>query len=521
MNARNEQALAEALIRELGKDILAPRKNGPQHDYYIGLAYLYGIDVEIDRAVAFSLIKRSAERGYAPAMEKLTEMYRNGDGVGVDYSEALAWQRLLVEKYRTRLKEKGCKFLDYIHYFGVLSTLFDYLFEYGATSEINQVCNDALVIANNLYAKAPGPLSRYYVAMIHFTLAEYYVQCGRFDAALENAHKSRELREKNSEEEWSYNEDLLPVYSLIEHIYHSLGDTKNRAIYREKIARLKETINEPLSETDFAFDVFKKVGAIMSEDGIHLEEYDGALEILKQKYKRNRSDENLRSLGQGYSIYATRLSSELRKQRRMPGLPPSLSTGSTYAFGGENGPAKKLSLFVEVINLNRKSIEIYEDIVKRTGVVTDLRNLATNHRKMAEFILDILSEFDTGDEKVASYYADADRHFKRSIELYSEVVRRTDYIDDKSNLAEIIAQRVTHVARMYNLALVGEEALHEGLALLEEGMKIANELLSLVKSVDHESVFHSICLAFSNIYLALGDKEKAEYYDNLALISQN
>ena len=169
VNARNEQALAEALIRELGKDILAPRKNGPQHDYYIGLAYLYGIDVEIDRAVAFSLIKRSAERGYAPAMEKLTEMYRNGDGVGVDYSEALAWQRLLVEKYRTRLKEKGGKFLDYVHYFGVLSTLFDYLFEYGATSEINQVCDDALVFANNLYAKAPGPLSRYYVAMIHFT----------------------------------------------------------------------------------------------------------------------------------------------------------------------------------------------------------------------------------------------------------------------------------------------------------------------------------------------------------------
>ena len=356
--------------------------------------------------------------------------------------------------------------------------------------------------------------------MIHFTLAEYYLQRGRFDAALENAHKSRELREQNREEEWSDNEDLIPVYSLIEHIYHLLGDTKNRTIYREKTARLKEAVNVPLSETEFAFDVLKKDVGMMSEDGMHLDEYDGALEILEQKYKRNRSDENLRSLGQGYSTYASHLSSALRKQRRMTGLPATLSTGSTYAFDGENGQAEKLSLFNEVINLNKNSIEIYEDIVKRTGVVADLRNLASKCREMAEFILDILPEFDTGDERIASYRADADQYFKRSIELYSEVVRRTDYIDDKSNLAEIIAQRVANIAKMYDLALVGEDFLHEGLALLEEGMKIANELLSLVKSSEHEFVFDSICLAFCDIYLALGNNEKAEYYKSLASISQ-
>ena len=62
-----------------------------EHNFLIGLAYLEGIDVEIDRARGLSLIESSAEAGLAEAMEKLYFMYYNGQGVDCDYDKGLYW----------------------------------------------------------------------------------------------------------------------------------------------------------------------------------------------------------------------------------------------------------------------------------------------------------------------------------------------------------------------------------------------------------------------------------------------
>ncbi len=94
-------ALTAALSEKLGG--LARRENDgdPLHNYYIGLAYLAGIDVEIDHPRAISLIIPSAEAGVAPAMEKLAFMYRHGEGVQRDHTKAVYWQRKYVEAKKT------------------------------------------------------------------------------------------------------------------------------------------------------------------------------------------------------------------------------------------------------------------------------------------------------------------------------------------------------------------------------------------------------------------------------------
>lgn len=58
------------------------------HDYYIGLAYLYGIDVEKDKEKAIELITKEANNGNIKARETLASMHRNGIGVDVDYESA-------------------------------------------------------------------------------------------------------------------------------------------------------------------------------------------------------------------------------------------------------------------------------------------------------------------------------------------------------------------------------------------------------------------------------------------------
>lgn len=84
------------------KDIVFGADDGDLwHNYYIGTAYLNGIDVEVDFDKALYMITFSASYGLPEAMEKLASMYRNGEGVDVDYQKALFWQ----ENFSDKLQE--------------------------------------------------------------------------------------------------------------------------------------------------------------------------------------------------------------------------------------------------------------------------------------------------------------------------------------------------------------------------------------------------------------------------------
>ena len=65
--------------------------NDPEHNMLIGLAYLDGIDVEIDVERGIEMITFAAEAGVPEAMDKLFNMYKEGDRVTVDYYQALKW----------------------------------------------------------------------------------------------------------------------------------------------------------------------------------------------------------------------------------------------------------------------------------------------------------------------------------------------------------------------------------------------------------------------------------------------
>ena len=87
---------------------LALRENDadPAHTYFIGLAYLAGIDVEVDKKRGSNLICDAARRGLPEAMEKLVAMYRTGDGMARDYTAAARWQRILADERRTEWESR-------------------------------------------------------------------------------------------------------------------------------------------------------------------------------------------------------------------------------------------------------------------------------------------------------------------------------------------------------------------------------------------------------------------------------
>ena len=69
-----------------------PRTDTPQQHYLMGLAYLTGVDVEVDTQKALALLEQAAQEQQPQAMLALANMYRCGNGVALDYERAVHWQ---------------------------------------------------------------------------------------------------------------------------------------------------------------------------------------------------------------------------------------------------------------------------------------------------------------------------------------------------------------------------------------------------------------------------------------------
>ena len=102
VDAHDAEALSRALAHALPSATLP---DTPERLFYLGLAYLSGIDVETDYARALSLITAAAESGHSEAIEKLAEMYEHGVGVGRDVKRAVHWQRVRHAQREAALSE--------------------------------------------------------------------------------------------------------------------------------------------------------------------------------------------------------------------------------------------------------------------------------------------------------------------------------------------------------------------------------------------------------------------------------
>lgn len=87
----NDEESKERFLQSIMKIATSANDHDPEHNFLIGLAYLEGIDVEINRERGVALITKAAEAELPEAMEKLYEMYSKGESVQIDYREALMW----------------------------------------------------------------------------------------------------------------------------------------------------------------------------------------------------------------------------------------------------------------------------------------------------------------------------------------------------------------------------------------------------------------------------------------------
>lgn len=98
-DAHNEAELSEALLDSIKRMAIKKNDNSPEHNFFIGLAYLGGVDIEVNRERALELIVGAANRDLPEAMVKLISMYTDGVGVSQNQSEVKKWSKKLADYY--------------------------------------------------------------------------------------------------------------------------------------------------------------------------------------------------------------------------------------------------------------------------------------------------------------------------------------------------------------------------------------------------------------------------------------
>ncbi len=99
--------LSEAFTRSpIHKHIaLRTHDSDPEHVFFIGLAYLNGINVEPDYQKAIDLITQAAHSGLPEAMRKLIFCYHNGQGVERNFLTEIVWREALTKHFLNKYEE--------------------------------------------------------------------------------------------------------------------------------------------------------------------------------------------------------------------------------------------------------------------------------------------------------------------------------------------------------------------------------------------------------------------------------
>ncbi len=139
------QSLSEQFTELAKKFAMADNDNDPEHLFFIGLAYLSGIDVEVDYEKALALITKAAQGELPEAIEKLVAMYRSGEGVTRRYEKAIEWQQALV-KVKEKAFAKNCTYDSFVDLFNTVWRLGDYQKELVRLEKANETYRKMLAL---------------------------------------------------------------------------------------------------------------------------------------------------------------------------------------------------------------------------------------------------------------------------------------------------------------------------------------------------------------------------------------
>ncbi|MBQ8682951.1 MAG: tetratricopeptide repeat protein [Clostridia bacterium] len=384
-DAHDESALSAALLAAVQKLAIAENDHSPEHNFFIGLAYLNGIDVEVDHDRALALITGAAESGLVAAVKKLVNMYRSGTGVDRNYRTAIHWQEKLVA-----IREKAYAACIEAKKTDVLLSLEDLFSDDGDFSQA-QLLHDLfweLIDSGKFYCELgrPGLAKKVYLKLLQYLENFDYDKTGdsmqyKFflcymnlgdacrdmeDIADAEAYylQGQQIAKTNAEKG---NERFLERMSLIHNrlglCYARKGDWEKARYYHEKQLEqdeaLAEKTGEPAERRNLAVSCIN-LGDVC--------EGEKKLEVAFTYYERSLH-------------IRLQLAEELGEEIDLTNL------AVTYSRLGRN--SKKRKCYEQAKDYYQKALEIQEQMADKIGTVQSRQQLAVEYSNVGQLFRDM------------------------------------------------------------------------------------------------------------------------------------
>ena len=241
----SDEEAFRAGLKEAVKKIARTENGDPEHNFLIGMAYLDGVDMEINPEKGMLLITEAAEKGLPDAMIALSDIYGAGKGTERNLDKQTIWGEKALDKLQNLYGTGDQRCIDYQL---KIAELYEQIGCYDDAQAIyekipnsrDNVYEDSKISISGGYLKAKYGLARIY--KIHGNLR------GLYDLAVDlEILASKGLKNKNGEEQGDAKESedysvdtLILSYELQALVLDSLCKYAEHLEVQKKILKLLE-----------------------------------------------------------------------------------------------------------------------------------------------------------------------------------------------------------------------------------------------------------------------------------------
>ncbi len=475
INAHDDIELKKSFAQAFSAYALRENDTDPAHNYLIGLAYLEGIDVEINHERAAELITSSAEAELPEAMEKLIEMYRSGEGVKRNHETALMWQKRLAELYKRRfLQDKNDDNASCME--NALWNLGDYCMTLGKLKD-----------AKETYCTM--------FEMLQYIDAQWKVRgisvcCNKFGdiaKAEQNLALAKEYYEKGLEISKKLADRIgtVQAYRDLSVSYGKLGDIakdeQNLAEakeYYEKDLEISKKLAESTGTSEALRDLstsYNRLGDIAKVEqklAFAKAYYEKGLEISKKLAESAGTAQALRDLSISYEKLGNIAQAEQKLAKAKGYYEKGLEISKKLAES--TGTAQTLrDLSINYNNLGdiakaeqnltlakeyyEKGLEIFKKLAESTGTPKALRDLSINYNNLGEI-------------------AQAEQNFTLAKEYYEKYSDINKKLTESMSTAEALRELSVSYERLGEIAQA-EQNIAKAKKYYEKSLKISKKLV--------------------------------------------
>lgn len=504
-----DKQLYESLMDSLGPvDMSSPEKN-----YYIGLAYLDGVDVEVNAERALELISKAAEGGYVDAYEKLVVMYREGKGVKRNLAVSVDWQKRLIQRLQRTYRTAPSKLIK--------NKLFNALFEIVETYEREDLIEQAEQYIYDM-AELLDDYNEYEDLIIYsrllLKLGNVELQKGKVKDAREYYYKSIEIRQQIVEMVEDESERLESIRD-ISAVYMNLGDLE-RTVHnfphaQEYYARAGEIRQELISNS-----VSGSLQKLKFRRDLAVT-YDRMGSLLEQAASGGDSDAD-KCIARAYQFYLKGLEEKIKIDDEMKTEQSSDELATAYLSLARLEVRYGISPDTEKYVQN--AIKIREELAQKRGSRHDKLRLARAIEIKGHFLLK------------KTQYIEAATELKKTYEIMEQIAAESKLVSDVKYLAELYETigQIWHQQKRFSLAvhyykkcyelrdeIVKSMHYEESSLYIEDMQSLAKVLLELGQADDSEDKINYLIRAY-NVWKKLSEvfPQEPTFHQNSEEIAQ-